>query len=776
MTKTRQTDGLIDTTDFDFNMTHEVPVKTSSTQLQWLLDTWIVLPEEWDELSVDDRVRLNAITTNERLLSALVDHHLLTPFQVEAVNKGMGSDLILGHYRLLDPVGRGGMGTVYRGEHLHLRRQVAVKVMSQSIDPGSRVLHRFYAEARAVARLQHPNIVSCLDAGRHTSTETNRQARDYYVMELVPGDDLQTLVRKRGSLVPHQACDLFRQVAEALAEAHRHGLIHRDIKPSNIIVTPDWQAKLLDFGLALTPNRNMTEPGTLLGTVGYMAPEQARDPHNVDARADLFSLGALMYWTLSGKEPYPETGNAFQDLNARMNGPPPNLRRVRPEIPIELADLVSRLMATDPDERYSSARSVAAALMGFTHFLPSTDQRNTSADDDIALKQRVLVVDDDPGCQALVESLLDQCTCTLAEDGKTGWALVEKQMFDLIVLDVNLPGMSGPELVAALRRTLPESAQPMVLLVSGAVPAESLGGLLLTGADDFIEKPFTPTEFRSRVRALLARKETTAKKNRGMDTVRIGTAGLTRTPAPPTAPPTSPDFLLPDLSPSAPAPSPSCFKPAALAPASVDALSFTVSRMLMEANLTTAGHWQRVTRVVRAVAGQITDAGEYSRLKDDMFLGMLCAVAPMYDIGQLVIPNNILHKPARLDADEISIVHSHTTVGSEVLVDIAARYSDALPCLSLAAEVVRSHHERWDGTGYPDQLVGPNIPLSARVMALVGVYEALRSRRPYRPPLNHARAVRLIVSESPGYYDPVLSAAFAAAAGRIEQIYQPAGS
>jgi response regulator RpfG family c-di-GMP phosphodiesterase len=757
MTQTRQLDGLIDTTDFDLSQTHESVVRAAASPLAWLLNSWVVLPEEWDALPDDERTRLAAITPTEQIFSALVDRHLLTPFQVEAVRSGLGAELILGHYRLLDPVGRGGMGTVYRGEHLYLRRQVAVKVMTRPTEPGARVLHRFYAEARAVARLQHPNIVSCLDAGRHTPAGANVQPRDYYVMELVPGDDLHALVRKRGPLPVWQACDLFRQVAEALAEAHRHGLIHRDIKPSNIIVTPDWQAKLLDFGLALIPSRNVTEPGTLLGTVGYMAPEQAKDPHAVDARADLFSLGALMFWALAGKEPYPETGNAFSDMQARMTGEPPHLRRVRPEIPAEIADLVAKLMATDPDDRYASARSVAAALAGFTH-RAAVQPGGVDQAGETTRTRRVLVVDDDPAIQELVENLLDRCICTRAEDGKTAWALIEKQMFDLIVLDVNLPGMSGPDLVATLRRTLPESAQPLVLLVSGEVPADTLGGLSRAGADDYLPKPFVPAEFRSRVRSLLGRRAPTVHRLRGVETVRVSPAELLRTP-----PPAAGKELA--VRPAAPAPSSLAQAP------TTDALAYAVSRLLIEANLTTRGHGQRVARVVRAIAGQVAEAGEYSRLKDDTFLDLLCAVSPIYDIGLLVIPNNIVHKPSRLDVDEITAVQAHTTIGSELVVDVAARYGHALPCLALAAEVVRSHHERWDGTGYPDLLKGPDIPLSARVMALVSVYEALRCRRPYRPALNHVRAMRLIVNGSPGCYDPVLLAAFAAAAGRIEQVY-----
>ena len=284
--------------------------------LNRLIEQWVVLPEEWDELSEATRADLLAAEVGVDFIEKLRKHHLLTDYQAEMVRSGCEAELILGHYRLLQPVGKGGMGTVYCAEHLHLRRRVAIKVMSRALDPNPRLLHRFYSEARSVAKLQHPNIVACTDAGRDCAPGV--PPRDYYVMELIPGQDLHDLVRACGPLPPARACDIFRQIAEALAEAHRLGLIHRDIKPSNILITPDWQAKLLDFGLALHPQHRMTEPGTVLGTVGYMAPEQARDCQTVDSRADLFSLGATLYWALTGHDPFPETGNMLHDLSVRL--------------------------------------------------------------------------------------------------------------------------------------------------------------------------------------------------------------------------------------------------------------------------------------------------------------------------------------------------------------------------------------------------------------------------------------------------------------------------
>ena len=145
--------------------TTEVAVPAAQGLLTWLLDGLIVLPEEWDELPARDCEEIAGLTSPDLLLARLVQRHLLTGFQADAVRKGLGEDLILGHYRLLDLLGQGGMGTVYRAEHVQLRRQVALKVMARTIEANPRLLHRFYGEARAVARLQHPHIVACFDAG-----------------------------------------------------------------------------------------------------------------------------------------------------------------------------------------------------------------------------------------------------------------------------------------------------------------------------------------------------------------------------------------------------------------------------------------------------------------------------------------------------------------------------------------------------------------------------------------------------------------------------------
>jgi response regulator RpfG family c-di-GMP phosphodiesterase len=715
--------------------------------LNWLLDNQVILIEEWEELPPHDRARVESLSATDAILDAMLQRHLMTPFQAEAVRRGTGTEIILGQYRLLDLLGQGGMGTVYRAEHLQLRREVAVKIMARSAEGNQRMVNRFYAEARAVARLQHPNIVTCFDAGRIRRPGPTPLFRDYFVMELIRGQDLFALIRDKGPLPPHRVCDLFRQVAEALGEAHRHGLIHRDMKPPNVLITPDWQAKVLDFGLARVPQRNVTEPGTLLGTVGYMAPEQARDPHAIDSRADLFSLGASMYWALTGREPYPESGNPLQDLHRRLTTVPPTVRQVRPEIPAELSEVVAKLMHNDPDQRFPSARSVAATLTGFALWLPTaiTISTETNGSRELSRRDRILLVEDDPTVRSLMYQLLqDRYDVQEAEDAEAALTALNDHSPDLVVVDVNLPGLSGPDLITKTRAAGFEADRVKVLLMSGTMPDEALSGLSVSGADDFLAKPFKPGEFLSRIRALLLRRTSQAPVE-SRATLRLPSSATVR----PTAPPT----------------------PVPREAAAAEALSLVVARLLVETNLATEGHWNRVGRYIRALASAVTDRGEYSRLKDENFLNLLAAIGPIYDLGLLAVPRGMLMKPDKLDADEQAVVQTHTTVGSEVMMAVAGKLADELHCLPLAMEVARSHHERWDGNGYPDQLAGADIPLSARVVSLVAVYEALRVRRPHRPPLTHSRAMKMILTEMAGQFDPALLAAFAAAAPRFDQIH-----
>ncbi len=732
----------------------DVGVGGADKLLGRLMDQLILLPEEWEEVPANTRMELSLIADSDDLLARLADQRLLTPFQVDAIRRGTEADLIIGHYRLLDVIGRGGMGTVYKAEHLYLRRQVAIKVMSRTVDTNVRLVHRFYAEARAVARMQHPNIVSSLDAGLHN--RPGQPVRDYYAMELIRGDDLKEAIRLRGPFTPKQVCQLFRQVAEALAEAHRLGLVHRDIKPSNILITPDMQAKVLDFGLALQPHHRMTEPGTVLGTVGYMAPEQIQHAHLVDARADLFGLGATMFWALTGQDPYPETGNMLTDLSQRMKAPPADVRRVRPEVPVELAELIAKLTNPDPEKRFASARILASTLTGLANWLGSHETNCDAAEGDRPI--RALIVDDEPYIRELIRSSLPGCEISEAADGLAAWDLLERQTFDIATLDVNLPGISGSEILDRIRKLSDSRPVPRVLLMSADIPVEALSGLV-AGADDYLEKPFTMAALRSRLKGMLNRSYLSLIESAGAgvqtppvkETVRITMGAMTRTPAPP--PPA--------------APTTHGTKVGALTP-----LSYGIGRLLEEHGHLPHGYHERVGRYVRALAFAAEDSGEYARLKDPAYQELLASTGAAHDIGLLLLPTDLLKKPTKLNAEEYSFVQTHTLSGSEVLADLARTMPDRVADIVLAAEIVRHHHERWDGAGYPDGLAGAAIPLAARVLAIVSVYEALRTRKPYRPAFGHARAVKLITAESEGQFDPTLLAAFKVAAPVFESIFQ----
>jgi uncharacterized protein (TIGR03067 family) len=289
-----------------------------------------------------------------------------------------------GRYRLQELLGVGGMGAVYRAEHLLLERPVALKLISQSLTSNPAMIERFRREVKTAGQLRHPNIVLAFDA---------EQAGDshFLVMEYVEGKSLARLVQEQGALPVEQACEYICQAALGLQHAHERGMVHRDIKPQNLMRTPDGQVKILDFGLArfameaaptgalLTgapaetlptasggqaPSPSLTQTGTVMGTPDYIAPEQAIDAHTADIRADIYSLGCTLYDLLAGHTPFPE-GTVLDKVMAHMERSPRPLAHVRKDVPPELTRVVERMMAKDPAQRYRTPAEVAAALEPF---------------------------------------------------------------------------------------------------------------------------------------------------------------------------------------------------------------------------------------------------------------------------------------------------------------------------------------------------------------------------------------------------------------------------
>ena len=276
-------------------------------------------------------------------------------------------------YELREEIGRGGVGTVYKAVHTKLGKTVALKVLSDDRMKDSRSVARFEREMKAVGTLEHPNIVRATDAGEADGVH-------FLVMEFIEGLDLSKLVRLAGPLTEADACELICQAAVGLQHAHEHGLIHRDVKPSNLILSTAGTVKLLDLGLArlhesLHANGGgagskdeLTATGQIMGTVDYMAPEQATDTHNVDIRADIYSLGCTLYKLLAGRAPFTDSEHSspYLKMKAHAESPVPPIADERPDVSPELSAVLERLLAKDPADRYATPGEVAQALMPFT--------------------------------------------------------------------------------------------------------------------------------------------------------------------------------------------------------------------------------------------------------------------------------------------------------------------------------------------------------------------------------------------------------------------------
>jgi eukaryotic-like serine/threonine-protein kinase len=307
-------------------------------------------------------------------MKKLVDDGRLTAYQLRKVVNGRAADLFLGPYVILDKLGEGGMGKVFRARHQRQQREVALKVVREHLLAKPTARGRYEREVQAALVLKHENIVSVHRAG---STD----GRYYLEMEFVDGLDITRIVQKYGVLSVSEACEYARQAALGLHHAHELGFVHRDIKPSNIMVSGSRHipeaaepafVKILDMGLVRSigdeeSERSLTRDGTVVGTPDYMAPEQAKNSRNVDRRADLYSLGAAFYFMLTGKPPFPE-GTALDKIICHVDRPPPSLSAARADVPRELLRIVERLMAKNPERRFETALELAEELKPLTRF------------------------------------------------------------------------------------------------------------------------------------------------------------------------------------------------------------------------------------------------------------------------------------------------------------------------------------------------------------------------------------------------------------------------
>ena len=557
-----------------------------------LVNAHLLAPAAVGDLLARLGSRLPQLTTRERAADALVAHGFLTRYQAERARAGLTHGLVLGSYRLLERISGGTVGIVFLGEHAVMRRRVAVKVLPADDAASAATLARFLAEVRLLAGFTHPHVVTAFDAGLLPGGGGQADLH-YLILELVTGGDLEQHVYKAGAQPPAVAAEWGRQIASGLHAAHTAGLVHRDLKPSNILLTDNLQAKITDFGLAREPSSTTTGHGKLLGTLEFMAPEQLADAPTCGPAADVYGLGATLFWVLTGQLPLDTGRSTAEAIAAIRGGVARRLRQFDPKQPAELDALLHKMLARNPADRPTAV----------------------------------------------------------------------------------------------------QVAQALAPLAAGSV---------LLAADGHPE----PAAEADRLRAVVGQLELAVKgKAADADAVRAGlVAGLAAAAA---ARPGEP-----------------------------------------------AGHQQRVTAYTRALGTALLTRPEWAMLTEPKYLDDLAAAAAAHDLGMVGVPD--------------AAPEAHPRVGADVLFAVARACGPALPGLRLLRAVVRNHHERWDGTGYPDRLAETDIPPAARLVAVAVAYDDHRRTAPAR---THLEALALIRADSGKAFDPQVVDAFLSCAGEFERTY-----
>jgi serine/threonine protein kinase len=341
-----------------------MPAPATTDELLAVIHKSELIPAQRLEAFVSSVADASPRASPREMAQLLIAAGLLTHFQAEQCLQGKWRGFTIGKYKVLERIGSGGMGTVYLCEHLKVGRRVAIKVLPTSQATNPSALGRFYREARASGVLDHPNLIKAHDIDQESGLH-------FLVMDYVDGANLQDIVAKTGPMDIVRAAHYIRQAALGLQHAHQAGLIHRDVKPANILLERSGNVRVLDLGLARFFNDNTDlltleyDERNVLGTADYVAPEQALNSHEVDGRADVYSLGASFYFLLTGQPPF-AGGKVAQKLIWHQVRQPPPVRQLRPEVPEELATVLARMMAKNPAHRYQIPAEVAEALAPWT--------------------------------------------------------------------------------------------------------------------------------------------------------------------------------------------------------------------------------------------------------------------------------------------------------------------------------------------------------------------------------------------------------------------------
>ena len=297
---------------------------------------------------------LQVEVSDEQLADQLVYNGVISEYQAEQLKSGR-TKFNLGPYVITGWIGQGGMGQVFKGEHMVLGRVSAIKVLPLD-KTTDYAISNFHREIKLQARMDHPNLVRAYDAGHDGKVH-------FLVTEYVPGRDLRRLIRNQGKLTVAEAAGVVMQIAQGLYYAHQQGLIHRDIKPGNILVTEDGTAKLSDLGLSGFVDNEIEDPraGKIVGTADYLAPELIRNPREVSTVTDIYSLGCTLYYSITGKVPFPG-GSAKEKARRHLNEHPWHPRQFSTDVSEEFVELIADMMEKDPQKRIQSAEEVANRL------------------------------------------------------------------------------------------------------------------------------------------------------------------------------------------------------------------------------------------------------------------------------------------------------------------------------------------------------------------------------------------------------------------------------
>ena len=507
----------------------------------------------------------------------------------------------LGPYQLLERIGRGGMATVFRAYHPALDRQVAIKVLPEFLAEEPSYRERFLHEARSIARLRHPHILQVFDFGDDSGVP-------YIVMELVEGGTLATRVGSPMHL--EDVVAFLAPVAEALDYAHMNGVVHRDVKPSNILVRGNGSPVLADFGLARLAGaaRKLTASGTVMGTPEYMAPEQVAD-EPVGPASDRYSLAIVAYEMLTGRAPF-QADTPAAVLVSQMTRPVPAPVELEGELNAHLGDVLRRGLAKRPEERFPTASAFVSALKPAAwlsrasgEVTPITPYAGTATP---ARKPVVLVVDDSAANRELIKACLHQVECTVrtAEDGASALRSIEESAPDLVLLDVQMPGLDGYDVCQRIKGAERGSLLPVVMITALDQTSDRVRALA-AGADDYMTKPVDRVELVARVRSALRLK----RVYNSLD--------------------------------------------------GAEQVIFALATAVEAKDPYTEAHTHRVA--VRA-----KHIGERMGLSQDE-VETLYRGGIVHDIGKIGIPDYILLKPGELDAEERARMHLHPIIGENII-------------------------------------------------------------------------------------------------------------